>query len=148
MLRGVHERLILSTVGLPETERLGDRIVSAALSFGVGDRLLDFDDRVCAGECACGSEISFESFKFGDAEPDRFEMYELGDAIDLLFSCESFNGDAVGDLASEPLRLLDLDKPFSGSLLLSGLIGVSILTQKHKHSLSSKQQQHFSIHLK
>lgn len=61
---------------------------------------------------------------FGDPEPDRSD---IGDAMDLLF--ESFNGDAERD--REPLRLLDLDKPLSGSLLLSGLIGVSVTRVKN-----------------
>lgn len=113
LLRGVRERLLLSTVGL------GDRIFSTSLAFGEGERLLDFDDRA-SGCTSFGSDNSLESFGFGDAEPDRSEV---GEAMDLFISFESFNGDGERDL--DILRLLDRDTPFSGSLLLSGLIGVS-----------------------
>lgn len=61
LLRGVRDRLFLSIVGLPETERLGDRMVpfstSFCFSFGVGERLFDFGDRALVGSAG-----SLESF--------------------------------------------------------------------------------------
>lgn len=148
LLRGVRERLLLSATGLRlgDGERLGDRIFSATFSFGNGDgeRLRDFEDRSCVGDCISFiSSISFDSSRFGDAETDRFDA--SSEWSDLLISLESFNGEPERDLASEPLRLLDLETPFSGSLL-SGLIGVSgqmkvSLEYKTSFVMHVKQQQ-------
>lgn len=112
----MRDRLLLSAVGLPETERLGDLTFSTPL--GVGERLRDFE---CGGELASnGSDTSFESFGFGDAERDPSEASEFAD---LFISAESFmDGDADRDLTSDN-GLPDRELPCS---LLSGLIGVSI----------------------
>lgn len=116
MLRGVRDRLLLSAIGLPDTDRLGDLMFSIA--FGVGERLLDFErtDEFPSN----ASEISLDSFGFGDADAERSDASEF---TDLLSSPESFNGDAERDLVSDT-GLPDRELPLSCSLL-SGLIGVS-----------------------